>query len=793
MARNDLLKNFSNQHTNDFGNFAPKDNGASSSAGNGAKNTPLKGQGSTGGQTPASTTTTNTPGGMPGGGAKSVMHNINNIPGVKNATRDMKADVKASMTGEDPDEMEAEERRKSSDPLRSAAKSEGKKAVNKAMEGSLFSPGNPTATAGLFNKARSSLGSLAHGVKVLGSKMVGGLQGALSMFGGGIAKAGAAAGAFLHTSATVGTVVVVSGTLTAASIPVAGGIGYLTNSFTQKTDGCIPAEYEEELSDDASVEAQGREVAEIARNWCTPSGANHYVWGGWSIGPKDDYDPNNAHSGGADCGHFCQLCFWKAGSTILTPDNPIGFCDEICDVEDGKYIVKRGHITESDCKPGDVLNNSHHAWIYIGNGEIAEASCAKIGLRVAPWRGDATCVTRPYKAKGKEDSGSAGSSTPDAEKQKNMDIAGKAGKELWKQYHIWPSVLVAQALCETQCGSDGTKRAVENNWLCLGAFDSNPDAAPAFPTPKDGLEAGEKNYWGGASSEYKYVILSKSPEEQMKHICKSGWASSHYDDPSGSSGGNLKKVWDSYGLSKYDEGIVDYTPDMSAYGGDLDADSLINASGADENADIAAKTADDGCGGEMDGVDTEDETAFTGQGIVHNNGWTYLNFDMDAVSKLGDQLAGTGDCYIYAIGYADLVMRGKWKFAGDGTASKMEATYGDPSTHYGMPGKIGGKQGLPSSESGVLAKIKEAIMKDHKPVTVCTTAGGGHHFMTVVGWKDSAGQNPSWNDLVVIDSAAPSLPEGTDGSYKIKQFHVMKASYNGGYAGGGASYDGWKK
>ena len=90
---------------------------------------------------------------------------------------------------------------------------------------------------------------------------------------------------------TVGTALVLSGTVATATIPVAGGIGYVASHYSQRTDGCIPAEYEEKESDDVNTKAQGMAVAQIARDWCTPNGANHYVWGGWSVGPKDDYDP----------------------------------------------------------------------------------------------------------------------------------------------------------------------------------------------------------------------------------------------------------------------------------------------------------------------------------------------------------------------------------------------------------------------------------------------------------------------------------------------------------------------
>lgn len=800
MANNDFLKNYSNEHNNNFGSFAPKNAGGTSSNAGGAGKSKPAGI-NNGFNSAVQRAAGQTPQGKAVNAASGAKQKIDSMNPVKNAERGAKADIKSSITGQDRDQILQEQRDKDSDLKNMGAKTAGRQAARKGAKSlagkagggkGLGSLGKNVVAKGVMGKAHSGLGSLAHMAKGLGAKLFGGMKGMAASMTAGVAKAGAAVGGALNVSATVGTALVLSGTVATATIPVAGGIGYVSSHYSQRTDGCIPAEYEEKESDDVNTKAQGMAVAQIARDWCTPNGANHYVWGGWSVGPKDDYDPNNANSGGCDCGHFVQLCFWKAGSTILTPSNPIGTCDTICDVAGGKYVVKRGAIQESDCQPGDILNNGHHAWLYVGNGEIAEASNERNGLRIASWRGDATCLTRPYEAS--KDGDSSGSITPSENMQKNMDRVAKVGKEIWKKYHIWPSVLVAQSICETSCGTNGytVKR---NNWFCIAAYDSNLDAAYDFPTVEDGIEAAAKNYWGGASSEYKYVILSKSPEEQMKHICKSGWASSHYGDPSGSTGGNLKKAWDQYGLSKYDEGIVDYEPDMSAYGGSLDADSLINASGADENADIAEKTADDGCGGEMEGKDSGDAAAFTGQGIVHNNGWTYLNFDMDAVAKLGNQLPNSSDCYVYAIGYADLVMRGKWNFSGDADQSKMEHAYGYGSgiANYGNPGNIGGSQGLPSSTSGVLAKIKESITKDHKPITVCTTAGGGHHFMTVVGWKDSAGNNPSWNDLVVIDSSPPGLPEGEDGSYKIPQFHVMKASYNGGYADGGAHYDGWHK
>ena len=774
MANNDFLKNYSNQHNNDFGNFTPNknafsdsDSGARSNSSSGGQNVNARGR-------------------------------QNSLNPVKNIEEGAKADLKASITGGDRDQILEEDQQKDN-LAKKGVKAAGKHAASKGAKG-VASKGAATAgkkavASAVAEKAHGGAGMLFHAAKSLGSNLIGGVKGFFGAMTAGIGKAGAAVGGALHVGATVGTAIVLSGTIAATTLPVVGGMGYVATRNMQQRDGCIPAEYEEKMSDDMSNKAQAMEVCRIAREWCTPNGANHYVWGGWSVGPKDDYDPTNAGSGGCDCGHFCQLVFWKAGSTILTPENKIGFCDEIKDVDNGKYIVKEGTIAESDCEPGDILNNGHHAWIYIGNGEIAEASNSQNGLRIAPWRGDTTCVTRPYEA-GDGDRSSGGSINPGADMQKNMDRVAKFGKEIWKKYHIWPSVLVAQSICETSCGTNGytVKR---NNWFCIKAYDSNLNAASYFPTVEAGIEGAARNYWGGASPVYKDVIQSHSPQEQMRNICRSGWASSHYGDPEGDDGGSLQKAWDDYGLSKYDEGIVDFEPDMSAYKGNLDADSLINAFGANENADIADKTADDGCGGEMEGKDEAEEAAFTGQGIVHNNGWTYLNFDMDKVFKLGHQLPDSSDCYVYAVGYADLVMRGKWDFNGEATQSLMRSHYGGKAGHanYGNPEKIGGSENLSPNKSEAMEKIKTAIMKDHKPVTVCTDAWSGCHFMTVVGWRDSAGNNPSWDDLVVIDSAPPGgLAENE--YYQNTQFHLMKANFNGhslNSGKSGATYDGWTK
>ena len=803
MANNDFLKNYSNEHNNNFGSFAPKNAGGTSSNAGGAGKSKPAGV-NNGSNSAVQRAAGQTPQGKAVNAASGAKQKIDSMNPVKNVGQGAKADIKSSITGQDRDQILQEQRDKDSDLKNMGAKTAGKQAARKGAKSlaskagggkGLGSLGKNVVAKGVMGKAHSGLGSLAHMAKGLGAKLFGGMKGMAASMTAGVAKAGAAVGGALNVSATVGTALVLSGTVVTATIPVAGGIGYVSSHYSQRTDGCIPAEYEEKESDDVNTKAQGMAVAQIARDWCTPNGANHYVWGGWSVGPKDDYDPNNAHSGGCDCGHFVQLCFWKAGSTILTPSNPIGTCDTICDVAGGKYVVKRGTIQESDCQPGDILNNNHHAWLYIGNGEIAEASNERNGLRIAPWRGDATCLTRPYEAS-KDGDSSGGSITPSADMQANMDLVAAYGKKVWKQYHIWPSVLVAQSICETSCGTNGYTVA-RNNWFCLKAFDSNLDAASYFPTPEAGIEGAIRNYWGGASPVYKDVIQSHSPQEQMKNICRSGWASSHYGDPSGSTGGSLKKAWDQYGLSKYDAGIVDYEPDMSAYGGSLDGDSLIDASGANENADIAEKTADDGCGGEMEGKDNGDAAAFTGQGIVHNNGWTYLNFDMDKVFKLGHQLPRSSDCYVYAVGYADLVMRGKWDFNGEATQLLMRSHYGGKAGHanYGNPEKIGGSENLSPNKSEAMEKIKTAIMKDHKPVTVCTDAWSGCHFMTVVGWRDSAGNNPSWDDLVVIDSAPPGgLAENE--YYQNTQFHLMKANFNGhslNSGKSGATYDGWTK
>ena len=242
MAKNDLLKKYSDQHTNDFGNFAPKNNGASSSAGDGAKSGASNG--ASAGQSKANEAAQAVANqGKSVNASLSAAKKLSESAPVQGAKNTMMADLKASVTGEDPEQLEAEERQRSQDPMVSIGKSAAKKSMKKGM--SAFN--GQLSTAGLFGKAKNALGSLVHGAKVLGSKLFGGMNG---IFGGltvGISKAGAAVGAFFHTSATIGTVVVVSGSVAAASIPIIGGTGYFVNQLTQRTDGCIPNEYEEKL------------------------------------------------------------------------------------------------------------------------------------------------------------------------------------------------------------------------------------------------------------------------------------------------------------------------------------------------------------------------------------------------------------------------------------------------------------------------------------------------------------------------------------------------------------------
>ena len=210
-------------------------------------------------------------------------------------------------------------------------------------------------------------------------------------------------------------------------------------------------------------------------------------------------------------------------------------------------------------------------------------------------------------------------------------------------------------------------------------------------------------------------------------------------------------------------------------------DELPMFANADYNDIVAEMTADDGCGGEMDG--TTDLSAYIGKGmkkITAANGEEYiiLDFDLDAVKKLGRQ--GDNQCYIYSIGYCDLILGGKFRCSIEGSADtkhdNMRASYGSGKGEDGGPDKINGVQGNVESEDA-MRKLAIEEIKQGRPVIfyvkgVTSSVHTTGHFVCICGWSADAGSDPAWDDLVCCDPAyLPNWgPSGSDGLRRMNVY-----------------------
>ena len=238
---------------------------------------------------------------------------------------------------------------------------------------------------------------------------------------------------------------------------------------------------------------------------------------------------------------------------------------------------------------------------------------------------------------------------------------------------------------------------------------------------------------------------------------------------------------------------------ITSYGNFTNASRYIGSggspmfAGALYNDEVAGMTADDGCGGEMDGAEEAD--AYIGKGmkkITAGNGEEYiiLDFDREAVKKLGQQ--GSAQCYIYSIGYCDLILGGKFRCSIEGSADtkhdNMRATYGkNNGGEDGNPGNIGGRQHDVAS-TDAMRKLAIEEIKQGRPV-IFYIAGNSYgvstsmHWICICGWTADAGSDPKWDDLVCCDPAY--FYGSNDGLHAIKGFHD-----HGGHTV--ATFEGWK-
>lgn len=811
----DLKKEYMSKQDHDFGAFAPKNNGPSSDMGGAKKGDASTGQGAKGqsenvaqgakgqSQNAANAAVNKTSEAANSAAMKQGL--VNNYL-ADNAKRTMKADLKASATGEDPEELEAEERQKSQNPAYAAGRNLAKKAAGRSSMGHGF-------MGPLLGRVRDAFGNIAYGAKTLGANLIGGFKGAATAVTATIGKAGVAVGGLLHTSATVGTVIVVSGTMAAASIPTVGGIGYFVNHYTQRTDGCIPDEYEEE---------SGKKGAEAAVEWAimianddsfnygikSADGGYANQCGCYFCGTNDRKVQQSgderyyktyvcitfvtaAYAHGAEDPEMLKECQSRhAGIECYDPD--LNFTKYHCWTKVGNC----GELSIDDLEPGDVIiAEDQHVCMYAGDNNIVEATgggwdpssillnegCATSRLKAYGRRSGRNIVMRYTGDGGAKSKSSKGSTSADPSHEAFINRIGEAARSLWKPYHIYPSVMVAAACLESAYGTSNFAKT-RKNYFGIGAYDSDPNQAFRFKTEKEAMEAYPKVFWSGADEAgYLKVITAHSADDQAMKVHESAYAtdSEYYN--------KLRSIMDAYNLEeRFDKGLPAFTPDLSKYGGSVNGSSLLDGSNADYNDEVADMTADDGCGGEMDGAKEED--AYVGKGMVKmtaTNGEQYnvLDTDWKEVMKAGHQ--GAKQCFQFSIAYADLVLGGKFRCGADG--EKFRTTYGD-GTVNGDPNKIGGNgHNVGSLDEVVKTCIDE--VKQGRPVIVhvhgssygVSTSG---HFVCVVGWTSNAGSSPKWDDLVCIDPAYAS--HSSDGLHPLKGF----SEYGENYV---CTFEGWTK
>ena len=154
-------------------------------------------------------------------------------------------------------------------------------------------------------------------------------------------------------------------------------------------------------------------------------------------------------------------------------------------------------------------------------------------------------------------------------KQQFVVDMGALARKYWEPFHIYPSSLLAQAICESAWGTSNfaTKR---NNFFGIAAFDSNPGAAYSFGSMEECVVAYFlRTYWsstGGGSSKmgeyynYKDVISATNYSKQVKAIGYCGYASStsYYK--------TLNSLINTYDLYKWNDGLPEFKPDTSKKG-----------------------------------------------------------------------------------------------------------------------------------------------------------------------------------------------------------------------------------
>ena len=395
---NKFAKDFENDVNRNFGSFTPKDSVTNNDKMSGAKNDLIDPASFGEKKTPQSGSSHSSGGVASDGGLSkaSVAQTLNDANPVKNAEQGMKASVKASMSGGDVNEATQDQKDKDSNASHMATNA----AKHKALRKGVVKGGKAIASKSPAGHIGSAIGSKLTGgagaLKGLGSGAVTAVKGAIHAIGAGVVKAGGVVASALNVSATVGTAIVLSGTLAATALPTAGLIGYGVTHHTQRTDGCTPEEY------DYPSASGGELIAVTAEQLSWPEGTAHsqydYDEGGKPTAAMaaaaDEWYPElkNGSWEGKSGGYWKMACCCHSANVIVRTalkTNKIGNLLPNCSSpEAAKEELERslegqgfsifpydGH--ESSLKRGDVLcyakkGGGGHVWIYLGEGKSSD-------------------------------------------------------------------------------------------------------------------------------------------------------------------------------------------------------------------------------------------------------------------------------------------------------------------------------------------------------------------------------------------------------------------------------------
>ena len=839
---NKFAKDFENDVNRDFGSFAPKTDPVKETEGAKSDGTSKQGSGSSdfsaGKSNSSAGKSAKTSSGTSSGSSESMgtASAKGSLNPAQNAASSIKADVKASMAGGDRDQILEDEKQKNSDPKNVA----GKAARNKAIKSGGSKLGKALSGKGAAKAAGAGVGKAAGaftGIKGIGAGIVSGLKGAGAAVAATVTKAGAAVAGALNVSATVGTAIVLSGTLAATTIPTAGLIGYGVSHSIQQKDGCVPEEYDDPTASrgaDAAVEWAIKIANDDSFNYGIKGshGDPGYAsrCGCYFCGTNDTkvrlsgdsrYEKTYvcmtfvtaAYAHGAQDPEVLKIC--ENGGTLDSHD---GLFDQVsCFHKIG--LMK--DLTVDDLLPGDVFvhyasDNQHgHMSIYAGDGRMVDASGGS-------FKPDSIAL---------RDEGSAErylKGTWNLEPEKNFVMRYKQGgsrSKVASQSGIvsttnFASGRVSRNAADVINGACAWAAAVaEDNSFHYGHGQDAHHGGCYFcgtqPSVKKSYLDWEKSYCcnpfvfsafahGGGDSD----MLAKCQDgnngdtaifkddkhfKDLGHPAVSSWQKGdvlwynhsgkcHYALYLGD--GLLAEAGGSDDNKRNSEDWNDsiHIRKISKYGSFEHCSRYIGVggspmfAGALYNDDVAAMTADDGCGGEMDGA--EEAEAYVGKGmkkITAANGEEYiiLDCDLEAVKKLGPQ--GRAQCFIYSIGYCDLILGGKFRCSIEGSESDkhaaMRETYGQNSSPRDACGDISKINGSSNNEASTSAVLDKAIseIKAGRPVILWTeNSPSNSHFLCVCGWTANSGSKPTWDQLVCIDPAFNGT--GDDGLRTMKGY-----------------------